>query len=80
MQTQHKKLQPHEKELFLRSCMVAECHPVSKNILNKKIGEAVVVQMRATELVYKRGVQTKNLLRPTPSFLLEERCAELINN
>jgi hypothetical protein len=39
MQTQHKKLQKHEKELFLRSCVVAECHTASKNILNKKLQE-----------------------------------------
>jgi hypothetical protein len=71
MQTQHKKLQTHEKELFLRSCLVAECHTASKNILNKKIREYVVVHMRAAELAYKRRVQTKNLLRPTPRFLLE---------
>jgi hypothetical protein len=71
MQTQHKKLQTHEKELFLRSCVVDECHTASKNILNKKIREYVVVHMRAAELAYKRRVQTKNLLRPTPRFLLE---------
>jgi hypothetical protein len=46
MQTQHKKLQTHEKELFLRSCVVAECHTTSKNILNKEIREYVVVHMR----------------------------------
>jgi hypothetical protein len=50
MQTQHKKLQTHEKELFLRSCVVAECHTANKNILNKKIREYVVVHMRAAEL------------------------------
>jgi hypothetical protein len=50
---------------------VAECHTASKNILNKKIREYVVVHMRAAELAYKRRVQTKNLLRPTPRFLLE---------
>jgi hypothetical protein len=71
MQTQHKKLQTHEKELFLRSCVVAESHSTSKNILNKEIREYVVVHMRVAELAYKRPVQTKNLLRPTPRFLLE---------
>jgi hypothetical protein len=71
MQTQHKKLQMPEKELFLRSCVVAECHTASKNILNKNIQEYVVVHMRAAELAYKRHVQTKNLLRPTSHFLLE---------
>jgi hypothetical protein len=71
MQSLQKKLQPHEKELFLRSCVVAAYHTASKNILNKKIREYVVVHMRAAELAYKRRVQTKNLLRPTPRFLLE---------
>jgi hypothetical protein len=71
MQTQHKKLQMHEKELFLRSCVVPECHTASKNILNKKIREYMVVHMRAAELAYKRRVQTKNLLRPAPRILLE---------
>jgi hypothetical protein len=54
MQTLHKKLQTHEKELFLQSCVVAACHTASKNILNKKIQEYVVVHMRAAELAYKR--------------------------
>jgi hypothetical protein len=40
-------------------------------IFLKKIREYVVVHMRAAELAYKRRVQTKNLLRPTPRFLLE---------
>jgi hypothetical protein len=71
MQMQHKKLQTHEKELFLRSCVVAECHTASKNIRNKTTQEYVVVHMRAAELADKRHVQTKNLLRPTPRFLLE---------
>jgi hypothetical protein len=71
MQTQHKKLQTHEKELFLRSCVVAECHTGSKNILNKKIPDYVVVHMRAAELAYKQSVQTKYHLRPTLRFLLE---------
>jgi hypothetical protein len=71
MQTRNKKLQTHEKELFLRNCVVAECDLASKNILNKKLREYVVVHMRATELAYKRRIQTKNLLRPTPRFLLE---------
>jgi hypothetical protein len=61
----------HEKDLILKSCVVAECHTASKNILNKNIQDYVVVYMRATELAYKRSVQTKNLLRPTPRFLLE---------
>jgi hypothetical protein len=52
MQMQHKKLQTHEKELFLRRCVGAECHTASKNILNKKIREYVVVHMRAAELAY----------------------------
>jgi hypothetical protein len=71
MQMQHKKLQTHEKGLFLRSCVVAECHTASKNILNKKIREYMVLHMRAGELTYKRRVQSKNLLRPTPRFRLE---------
>jgi hypothetical protein len=71
MQTQHKKLHTYEKELFLRSCEVAECDTATKNILDKKIQEYVVVHMRAAELAYKRCVQTKNLLRLTPRFLLE---------
>jgi hypothetical protein len=70
MQTQHKKPQTDEKELFLRSCVVAECHTASKLFL-KKIQEYVVVHMRATDLAYKRHVQMKNLLRPTPRILLE---------
>jgi hypothetical protein len=45
MQTQHKKLQTHEKELFLQSYVVAECDTASKNIPNKKIQEYVVVHM-----------------------------------
>jgi DUF4097 and DUF4098 domain-containing protein YvlB len=53
MQTQHKKLQMHEKQLFLRSCVVAECHTASTNILNKKIREYVVVHIEAAELAYK---------------------------
>jgi hypothetical protein len=52
MQTQHKKLQTHEKELILRSCVVAECHTTSKNILNKEIREYVGVHMRVAELAY----------------------------
>jgi hypothetical protein len=71
MQTQHKNLQTHEKELFLQTCMGAECHTASKNILKKKIREYVVVHMRAAELGYKRRIQTKHLLRPTPHFLLD---------
>jgi hypothetical protein len=71
MQMQHKKLQTHEKELFLRSCVVAESHTASKNILNKTIREYVVMHMRAAELAYKRYVQTKNLVHSTPCFLLE---------
>jgi hypothetical protein len=70
MQTQHKKLQTHEKR-FLRSCVVAEYHTASRNILNKKIREYVVVHMQDGELTYKRHVQTKNVLRPTPCFLLD---------
>jgi hypothetical protein len=45
MQTQHKKLQRHDKELFLQSCVVAEWHSRSKNILNKELGEYMVVHM-----------------------------------
>jgi hypothetical protein len=71
MHTQHKKLQTYEKELFLSSCVVAECYTAIKNILNKKIQEYVVVQIRAAELAYKRRIQMKHLLRPTPQFLLE---------
>jgi hypothetical protein len=71
MQMQHKKLQTHDKGLFLQSCVVAECYTESKNILTKKIREYLVVHMRAAELAYKRHVQTKNLLRPNPRFLLE---------
>jgi hypothetical protein len=71
MQMQHKKLQTHEKELFLLSCVLVECHTVSKNILNKKIREYVVVHMRDAELAYKRRVQTTHFLRPTPRFRLE---------
>jgi hypothetical protein len=33
----HKKLQMHKKELFLRRYVVAEYHPITKNILNKEI-------------------------------------------
>jgi hypothetical protein len=64
-------MQTHEKELFLGSCVVAECQLASKNILNKKIRESVVVHRLATQLAYKRRVQTKNLLHPSPHFLLE---------
>jgi hypothetical protein len=71
MHTQHKKLQTYEKELFVQSCVVAEYHTASKNILNKKIREYVVVHMRAAELAYKRRIQTKHFFRPTPRFLLE---------
>jgi hypothetical protein len=51
--------------------MVAECDTGSKNILNEEISEYVVVDMRATELTYKRYIQTKNLLGPTHPFLLD---------
>jgi hypothetical protein len=71
MQIQHKKLQMHEKQLFLRSCVVAECDTTSKNILNKKIRESMVMYMRAAELAYKRRVQTKNLRCLLSHFLLE---------
>jgi hypothetical protein len=64
-------MQMHEKELFLRSSVMAESSTASKNILNKKIQKYVVVHMRAPELANKRGVQMKNLLRPTPCFLFE---------
>jgi hypothetical protein len=60
-----------KKNYFYEVVWCAECHTASKNILNKKIREYVVVHMRAAELAYKRRVQTKNLLRPTPRFLLE---------
>jgi hypothetical protein len=68
---QYNKLQKHEKELFLRRCVMAECDTASKNILSKKIREYVVVHMRVPELAYKQRVQMKNLLSPTPHFLLE---------
>jgi hypothetical protein len=71
MQAQYKKLQTHEKELFLQTSVVAECHTASKNLLNQKIREYVVAHIQAAELAYKRRVHTKNLLSLTPPFLLE---------
>jgi hypothetical protein len=53
MQTLHKKLETHEKELFLQTSVVAECHTTSKNILNKEIRQYVVVHMRVAEIAYK---------------------------
>jgi hypothetical protein len=52
MQSQHKKLQTDEKKLSLRSRVAPECYPTSKNILNKKIQEYVVVHMQVAELAY----------------------------
>jgi hypothetical protein len=71
MEMQHKKLQTYEKELFLQTRVVAECHTTNENILNKKIREYVIVHMRVADLAYKRCLQKKNLLSPTPCFLLE---------
>jgi hypothetical protein len=71
MQTQHKKVQNHEYELFVSSCVLGECHTASKYILNKKIPEYVVEHMQAAEPTYKRRRHTKNLLCPTLRFLLE---------
>jgi hypothetical protein len=51
--------------------MVAEYHTATKNILNKKKEEYVVVHMGVAYLAYKRGVQMKSLVYPTPRFLLE---------
>jgi hypothetical protein len=71
MQMLHKKLLTYKKELFLRSYVLAECQTASKNILNKKIRDYVVVHMQAAELAYKRRVPMKNILRPTPRCLLD---------
>jgi hypothetical protein len=70
----------HEKESFLQSCVVAEYHTTSKNILNKKIREYVVMHMRVAVLAYKRRVQTKNLLHPPLASYWKDRYAEVINN
>jgi hypothetical protein len=80
MQTQHKKLQTHEKELFLRCCVVAECHTASKNILNKKIREYVVVHMRAAELAYSDAYKRKIFFVLPLASYWKDRCAEVINN
>jgi hypothetical protein len=53
MQMPHKKLQMHEKEFFLQSCVVAECYTTIQNILNKEQREYVVVYIRVAELAYK---------------------------
>jgi hypothetical protein len=53
MQTLHNKLQMHEKALYVRSCVVAEDHSTSRNSLNKKIRENMVVHMCAAEIRYK---------------------------
>jgi hypothetical protein len=80
MQMQHKKLQTHETELFVRSYVVAECHTISKNILNKEIREYVVVHMRVAELAYKRRVQRKIFFVLPLTSYWKDRCAEVINN
>jgi uncharacterized 2Fe-2S/4Fe-4S cluster protein (DUF4445 family) len=71
MQMQDKKLQTDEKQLILRSCLVAECDTTSKNILNKEIREYVVVHIQVAELAYIGREQTKIFLGPPPHFLLE---------
>jgi hypothetical protein len=72
MQLQYKKLQTHEKESFLQSCVIAECHITSENILRKKIREYIVVHMRVAELAYKRCIHMKHILHPTSHILLKE--------
>jgi hypothetical protein len=72
MQLQYLILQIHDKELFLQSCVVAECNTASKNILNKTIQEDAVGNMHGAELAYKRHIQTNNVLPRTAYFLLEE--------
>jgi hypothetical protein len=63
-------MRSHERDLFLPSYLVAE-YTTSENILNKKIRQNMVVHMQVAELVYERHIQMKNLLCPTPCFLLE---------
>jgi hypothetical protein len=52
-----------KKELFLQSRVVAECHTASKNILNKKIREYVVVHMCYTRINYIRKYYTQLLTK-----------------
>jgi hypothetical protein len=72
MQKQHKKLQMHEKELFLPSGVMAEYNPKCKTILNTEIRKYVVVHMQTAELAYKPRVQSNTFLCPTSFFLLEQ--------
>jgi hypothetical protein len=76
----HKKLQTHEKELFLQTYVVAQCHTASKKILNKEIGEYVVVHMRAAEIAYKRYVKQKIVFVLPLASYWKNTCAEVSNN
>jgi hypothetical protein len=71
MRTVYKKLQTHEKQLFLRSRVMAECHTTSQNILHNERQEFVVIHMGGAQLAYMRCIQTNNRLRSTPCCVLK---------